>query len=117
MSPKSQIIYCRCAFANVVPKDVKDNVLRALVESGVSFDMVSDLCEMSARKDERLKHLVDSQEECSSKIVACYPRAVKGLFHNAGKDLPKEVEVVNMREDLAETIIDKLLAGVEEEVA
>jgi hypothetical protein len=38
----------------VVPADVKAAVLRKLCESGVAFDAVADLCEMSARHDPML---------------------------------------------------------------
>ena len=52
---KPAILYCHCQYAQVVPKDVKDAVLRRLCESGVAFDAVADLCEMSARRDPALK--------------------------------------------------------------
>ena len=116
MNDTSQVVYCRCAFAEVVSKDVKDDVLKRLVESGTSFDMVSDLCEMSARKDERLKNLVKCTQNQGAKIIACYPRAVKGLFHNAGQDLAEDVEILNMREETAESVVDKVLNDVSEEV-
>ena len=81
---KPKILYCRCAFARVVPQETKDAVLEALCDSGVPFETVSDLCEMSARKDPRLAALLAGEEPV--KIAACYPRAVKWLFHSAGVD-------------------------------
>ncbi|MDF1849890.1 MAG: hypothetical protein P1U85_03585 [Verrucomicrobiales bacterium] len=107
-SPK-KILYCRCAFAQVVPTEVKNQVLEKLTESEISFECVSDLCEMSARKDERLTHLLGDEEPVQ--IAACYPRAVRWLFHAAGVPFPEDdrVEVLNMREQDAETIVDKLL--------
>jgi len=61
---------------------------------------------MSARKDPALRKLVEGGDV---KIVACYPRAVKWLFHAAGAPLPKEgVEVLNMREQTADAIISGL---------
>lgn len=107
-SPK-KILYCRCAFAQVVPEGVKNEVLERLCDSGVSFETVSDLCEMSARKDPRLARLIDG--EAPVQIAACYPRAVKWLFHQAGVPFPEEgnVEVLNMREESAEDITNKLL--------
>ncbi len=104
-----KVLYCRCAYAQVVPEHVKDEVLKGLCESGTSFDTVSDLCEMSARKDPRLEELLRDKPV---KIAACYPRAVKWLFHNAGVPFPEEkneVTVLNMREDAAENILDELL--------
>ena len=102
----TRILYCHCSYAQVVPKEVKEEVLRRLCESGAAFDAVADLCDMSARKDPAMKKLVESDDV---KIVACYPRAVKWLFHAAGAPLPKEgVEVLNMREKTA----DDVMAGL-----
>ena len=113
MADQSQkrILYCRCAYANVVPTDVKDEVLRQLGASGVAFEAVSDLCEMSASSDPRLKEIAD---EGNVRICACFPRAVKGLFHAADADLPEEgVEILNMRTDEADEIVRRLVAEEE----
>ncbi len=110
-----KILYCRCAFAKVVPDATKDAVLEKLCESGAGFESVADLCEMAARKDERLKDLLAGDEPV--RIAACYPRAVKWLFHNAGVpfsdgeengDGGKHIEVLNMREQSADEIVEKL---------
>ena len=102
----TRILYCHCAYAQVVPKEVKEDVLKRLCESGAAFDAVADLCDMSARKDPALKKLVEAGDV---KIVACYPRAVKWLFHAAGAPLPKTgVEVLNMREQSADAIMSGL---------
>src|ERR1043165_1251814 len=90
-----RILYCHCQYAQVVPPEVKQAVLRKLAESGVAFDAVAELCEMSARRDPSLKRLADGG---AVKIAACFPRAVKWLFHAAQADLPIEAaEVLNMR--------------------
>lgn len=105
-----RVLYCNCTYANVVPKAVKEDVLRRLAESGVPFDAVPDLCELSARKDPSLKDLVGTGEPL--KIAACYPRAVKWLFSAAGTPLPAEgVEVLNMRTDTADAVVSRLLGG------
>jgi hypothetical protein len=99
----TRILYCNCSYAQVVPKEVKEDVLKRLCESGAAFDAVADLCDMSARKDPAMKKLVESGDV---KIVACYPRAVKWLFHAAGAPLPAEgVDVLNMREKSADDIM------------
>lgn len=107
----TKILYCRCAFANVVPADTKNEVLERLCDSGTTFESVADLCEMSARKDDRLAGLIDGEGHV--KIAACYPRAVKWLFHQAGLPFPDEeaVEVLNMREESAEAIANSLIEG------
>jgi hypothetical protein len=93
--PKTRIIYCHCAFAQVIPKDVKLGVLQRLSQSGRDFECVPDLCELSARRDPLLQQLV---QETPVRIAACFQRAVQGLFTAAGSPLPATgVEVVNMR--------------------
>ena len=102
----TRILYCHCAYAQVVPKEVKEDVLKRLCASGAAFDAVADLCDMSARKDPSLKKLVEGGDV---KIVACYPRAVKWLFHAAGAPLPAEgVEILNMREQTADVVMESL---------
>lgn len=102
MSNPTRILYCHCAYAQVVPKAVKEQVLSELAASGVAFDAVADLCEMSARKDPMLKQLAEGG---AVKIAACYPRAVEWLFSAAGAPLPKEgIEILNMRVDSADNI-------------
>ena len=90
-----------------MPTEVKQAVLRQLSDSGRAFDAVADLCDMSARRDPGLKKIADGG---CTKIAACYPRAVKWLFHAAGAPLPDEgVTVLNMREDTAVDIVRELV--------
>jgi hypothetical protein len=105
MHQRPNILYCHCAYANVVPRDVKEEVLRRLSESGQAFDAVADLCEMSARRDAALKPLA---EQGQLTIVACYARAVRGLFAAAGAPLPQDVEILNMRTQAADEISNTL---------
>ena len=107
-----RIVYCRCAYARVVTAEVKDAVLESLSESGVDFDAVPDLCEMSARKDARLKRIA---EESSVTILACYPRAVRWLFSAAGAKLDSNrARILNMREEPADTIVREILPASED---
>lgn len=112
MAELPKILYCRCAYAKVVPDDVKDGVVEALCSSGRSFDAVSDLCEMSANRDDRLTAIAAQKD---MRIAACHPRAVKWLFHAAGSPLDEDrVQIVNMREDDADTVAAKLLGEDDE---
>lgn len=105
----ARLLYCRCAYAQVVPAAVKDRVLETLAASGTSFEAVADLCEMSARRDPRLAELARSGD---LRIAACYPRAVQWLFSAAGAPLPAEgVEVRNMRVETADEVSGALLAA------
>ena len=102
------ILYCHCQYAQVVPREVKEAVLRRLCESGVAFEAVADLCELAARRDPALARLAAGG---AVKIAACFPRAVKGLFHQCGADLsPATTEVLNMRVQTAEEVVTALLA-------
>src|SRR5437879_916072 len=105
---KARILYCHCAYARVVPAEVKQEALTRLAESGIAFDAVPDLCEMSARRDPKLKKLA---EEGTAQIIACYPRAVKWLFAAADAPLPEGVDVLNMREQSAATIVHSILGA------
>ena len=108
MSEKPRILFCHCNYAQVVPPEVKEGVLRELCESGQAFEAVSDLCEMSARRDPALKRLAD--EDRPVKVAACYPRAVKWLFSAANAPLQaSQTEVVNMRELSSENSAENLL--------
>lgn len=104
-----RILYCHCAYAKVVPPEVKQQVLEKLAESGVPFDAAPDLCEMSARRDPRLAELAS---EGAVRIAACYPRAVKWLFAAAGAPLAAQgVEIRNMRVESADDVLAALLAN------
>jgi hypothetical protein len=109
MTKTPRILYCHCQYAQVVPPEVKEAVLRKLCESGMAFDAVADLCELSARQDPSLQRLAEGG---AVKIAACYPRAVKWLFHGAKADLPLDgAEVLNMRVQSVEEITTALFNG------
>ena len=108
MTTPPRILYCHCNYAQVVPKEVKEAVLKKLCESGVAFEAVADLCEMSARRDPALQRLAEGG---AVKIAACYPRAVKWLFAAAQAPLPVEgAEVLNMRVQSAEEVAGALFS-------
>jgi hypothetical protein len=108
LSTTPKLLYCRCAYAQVVPQGVKDEVLQRLCDSGTSFESVADLCEMAAHRDERLKAFAN---ETPIRIAACFPRVVKGLFTQCGSPLPQEgVEILNMRAQTADEIAQHMLA-------
>lgn len=104
MPTTERILYCHCAFAQVVPAETKTAVLEQLAGSGVSFEAVPDLCELAARRDPSLQAIAAAEKT----IVACYPRAVRWLFSGAGAPLPDGVRVLNMREAQAPEIVDAL---------
>ncbi len=101
MSANAKLLYCRCAYAQVVPQTVKDDVLAKLCESGASFESVADLCEMAAHRDPRLKAFAGNGP---LRIAACYPRVVQGLFTQCGAPLLEDAEILNMRAQTAEEV-------------
>jgi hypothetical protein len=114
--PTPRLLYCRCAYAQVVPDAVKDAVLAGLAASGSPFEAVPDLCEMAARRDPHLHSLAHAAG--GLRIAACWPRAVHGLFALADASLPEEgVEVFNMRTDTAEAVLAGLHAAAGPEAA
>lgn len=108
MSEPARILFCNCTYAQVVPKEVKEAVLKTLCQSGKSFDAVADLCEMSARRDPALRRLAAGGPV---KIAACYPRAVKWLFAAAQAPLQADsAQVLNMRVSSAAEISQAMFA-------
>lgn len=102
-----RILYCHCAYAKVVPADVKTAVLDGLSEAGVEFDAVPDLCELAAHDGSRLRDLAAGGP---IRIAACYPRAVRWLFASAQAPLPDAgVRIWNMRLERAGAVVDGLL--------
>jgi len=107
-SAERRILYCHCAFSRVVKEEVKSAVLAGLASSGQAFDAVPDLCELAARQDPALHRLAAGSRPVD--IVACYPRAVRWLFHAAEAGLPeKNVRIHNMRAEESTTILERLL--------
>ena len=108
-SAAPRILYCRCAYAQVVPQEVKDAVLEGLAAADRGFEMVPDLCEMAARRDPHLAELARGAGPL--RIAACWPRAVRGLFALAEARLPETgVEILNMRTDPAAAVLAAALA-------
>ena len=110
MTASPRILFCNCTYAQVVPKEVKEAVLKKLSDSGVAFDAVADLCEMAARRDPALQRLAEGG---TVKIAACFPRAVKWIFAAANAPLPLDrAEILNMRVQPPEEITAALLNSV-----
>lgn len=106
-------VYCHCAYANIIERPVKLEVLQRLSESDAVFETVADLCEMSANKDPNLARLAESAKDGQLVIAACYPRAVRWLFHAAKSPLPEgeNVTLLNMREATAENVVQCMING------
>lgn len=110
-SASPRLVHCHCVYAKVVPRDVKAEVLKQLAASERDFEALPDLCEMSARKDPALARYAGDP---ALEIVACFPRAVRWLFHAAGHELHDKTQIHNMREASAQTICNALGVAREE---
>lgn len=111
---KSKVILCQCAFTRILPSQVKTEVRAGLDQAGVEYEEVSDLCKLAAHQDPKLDELANEE---GMKIAACYPRAVKWLFHSAGKPLDEEkVEVLNLREQSSQEVVAEITGEKEFEI-
>ena len=100
------IVVCKCSHYKIVPDDTKSRVLAALENAGAKFELIDDLCRLTARKDPRLKRWAASDD---LRIAACFPRAVKSLFSTAQAPLPETVRILNLRTDAPQTISTQIL--------
>jgi len=100
------ILYCHCAYADVVPEETKQAVRAALAAADGRVEMVADLCELAAAGDPLLGEIAAGPAPLH--VVACHERAVRWLFEFAGTPLPGPATVHNMRTEEAETILARL---------
>jgi Pyruvate/2-oxoacid:ferredoxin oxidoreductase delta subunit len=97
----SPIVYCECSGARTGDQRVRGAVSAAL-GGAAQAHRVSDLCELAARRDERL---IEWARLPGLRVVACYPRAVRWLFHRAGAALAPDALVLNTRTQSAADIL------------
>ncbi len=101
------VLFCNCVHYDVIPQATREQVLGFLGQSGMEFEAVADLCGLAASRDPRLR---EWSQTPSPAIVACFPRAVRWLFHAADVPLSQErVRFFNMRTQPPEEIIRELM--------
>jgi len=94
MSNQRTILYCNCSFKDLIPEERKQKAREVLAATDAEVVPVPDLCELAARRDPLLAELAATP---GLAIMACYPRAIRWLFHWAGHPLRHDVELVNLR--------------------
>jgi len=99
------VLFCHCAYSQVISESVKQQVLEGLREAGCAYFEVADMCELAARRDSLFQQLGETK---NLKIIACYPRTMKWLFAAAESTMPADAEIFNMRTDSPENILSKL---------
>ncbi len=103
MTEPTRILLCECARGNALRPEERELAKDTLCKSGTRFEIVSDLCTLAARRDPFLDRFAEGKPTL---IAACYPRAVRWLFHRAGADLPEETQIVNLRSEGGADMID-----------
>lgn len=107
MPETSTIIYCHCGYSNIIDEQTKRCVLDALSASGVSFEAVTDLCGLAAKRDKRFKQWAGLD---SIKVVACFARTIKWLFHFADAPINENaLRVFNMRSQGPREIVKEIV--------
>lgn len=100
---RGPILYCDCVHARIIGDAVKRDVRRGLEAYGRDVVCVPDLCGLAATRDPWLARLANG---APLTVVACYPRAVRWLFHRAGAPLSADrVRFLNMRVQSAPEIL------------
>jgi len=111
MPQSAKLIFCNCAYSDVIARETKQEVFDRLSDSGVEFAAVADLCGLAARKDPSLADLAKAKD---LRIAACFPRAVRWLFHAAGAELTDGAwRVANMRTQSPAEVASVMLDGLE----
>ncbi|HCE42247.1 MAG TPA: hypothetical protein DET40_01700 [Lentisphaeria bacterium] len=100
-----KILYCDCAYYDIIDGKKKQSVRSALASSGMDFVAIPDLCQVAAKEKSLLKGIASSGELA---VVACHHRAVKSLFDYAGADKKTKLQVFNMKTSSAAEILRKL---------
>ncbi len=96
MPDEDRILYCKCSAHGVGPEAVRQAVLDGLRGRGVAFTEVADLCRLAADRDAGLAALTASAGTLT--VIACHPRAVRGLLGAAGLATDEEhLQVLDLR--------------------
>lgn len=103
------VLFCECADTDNIAVETRRRVREALAACDRPVMIVPDLCGMAAVRDSRLAAFADAG---GATILACYPRAVQGLFRWAGHPLvPERIQWLNLRVDALETVVAALRTG------
>jgi len=113
MTPKvsdhqTLFLVCRCGQAQVFAPEAADAVAEGLRKAGAAVTVVDDLCGLAARQDPLLGQVAQGNDV---RIAACFPRAVRWLFHRAGANLPADAIVGSMRTRDTQSVVTEILSG------
>jgi heterodisulfide reductase subunit A-like polyferredoxin len=104
MIADSCVLFCRCG-AGVISSEKADQLAGAFHQLDTDVYELHDLCALSVHEKDVLQTIGDKYAR--KLVVACYPRAVKNLFRQAGVDFG-EFEVLNFKELSTGQIVETL---------
>ncbi|MDD4539513.1 MAG: hypothetical protein PHT80_10905 [Lentisphaeria bacterium] len=100
----AKIIVCSCREYGHVPAENLARLAAAAQAAGYDIELLDDLCHCAAKDSARLAGLA-----MADAVVACHPRAVRGLFARCGCAAP--LQLLNARCDTPQSIADALGLG------
>lgn len=95
----NRVTICACASRSFIDKERVVKVAAFLRNEGYEVVVEPDLCEKVMGKSP------DLQEMAASTIIACYPRAIRSLFHTVGLE---PHQVLDIRNNSASSVLDSL---------
>ncbi len=104
MESKIGVLFCKCG-AGIFSVIESEKLAKLLDELQADVYELQDLCALSIHEKEFLNEIGKSYNQ--KIIIACYPRAIENLFKQNKIDFGNFV-VINFREKLASTILEKL---------
>lgn len=104
MKKKSCILFCRCK-AQVVSSEKLDELAAGLMSLDTDVFELQDLCALTVNEKDVLNSIGKNFEW--KIIIACYPRAIKSMFQQAGIEFG-DFEVLNFKEMTSAEIFSKI---------
>lgn len=100
----AKIFFCACREYGHIPAETTPQLVSAARAAGHDIEILDDLCHSAATEPARLASLATADA-----VVACHPRAVRGLFARCGCTAPPQL--LNARCDKPQTIATALGLG------
>jgi Pyruvate/2-oxoacid:ferredoxin oxidoreductase delta subunit len=105
----THVLICRCVRAHVVSPEAAAAAQSELGKTGVSCQVVDDVCELAAHQDAGLKSFAQRD---GGLILACQPRALRWLMSAAGAPInPARTELRHLHSTDAAQCLQGLTLG------
>jgi len=93
------ITVCACSFRQIMNRKEVIRLVSALKNAGLSATIIPDLCRVAISDAGQMAAIA------SSKIVACYPRAVRSIFDSVGL---KPEHIYDIRNHSSEQVLNEM---------